>query len=231
MTALADDRPASPYLMEAPPESTGRVLLATGFAHYCVLHWGYAPSDVSEAFQGAGDEEARSRAAFAARLLGGVLARGFVRAWTRAIGGGEPVELRESAWELDDFSGRFASSAMDPARPFDRDAPPTHWVFVDLDDWNAMLVASVEEGARWIPSVAKSSSTNRRPRAVQQEVDAVQGEDRLIRMPEVEHLTGLSRSTIRRRMKAGQFPKSTLLSPNISVWRALEVAAWVAEPY
>ena len=231
MTAQADDRPASPYLMEAPPESTGRVLLATGFAHYCVLHWGYAPSEVSEAFQGDGDEETRGRIAFAARLLGGVLARGFVRAWTRAIGGGEPVELRVSAWELDDFSGRFASSAMDPTRPFDRDAPPTHWIFVDIDDWNAMLVASVDDGARWRPTVARTPETRSSRDTVQQEVDTVQGEDRLIRMPEVERLTGMSRSTIHRRVKARRFPKSTPLSPNISVWRAKEVAAWVADPY
>lgn len=231
MTARADDRPASPYLMEAPPESTGRVLLATSFAHYCVLHWGYSPSDVSDAFQGVGDEETRSQVAFAARLLGGVLARGFVRAWTRAIGGGEPVELRPSVWEIDDFCDRFAASALDPARPFDRNAQPTHWIFVDIDDWNAMLVASVEEGARWLPAVAKTSAANGSARAAQQELDTVRPEDRLIRMPEVEHLTGMSRSTIHRRMKAGRFPKSTPLSPNISVWRAQEVAAWVADPY
>ena len=233
MTAQTNDRPASPYLMAAPPESTGRVLLATGFAHYCGLHWGYDPSEVLEAFQGGGDALARQRVAFAARLLGGVLARGFVRAWTRAIGGGEPVELRASVWEIDDFSDRFAASAMDPARPFDRSAARTHWVFVDLDDWNAMLVASVEDGARWRPAVARTPEARSSRDTVRQEVDklGVEVEDRLIRMPEVKRLTGLSRSTINRRMKAGRFPKSTPLSPNITVWRAMEVAAWVADPY
>ena len=94
-----------------------------------------------------------------------------------------------------------------------------------------MLVASVEDGARWRPAVAKTQEARSSRDTARQEVDTVDGEDRLIRMPEVEHLTGLSRSTIHRRMKAGRFPKSTPLSPNITVWRAMEVAAWVADPY
>ena len=54
--------------------------------------------------------------------------------------------------------------------------------------------------------------------------------DRLIRAPEVEHLTGLSRRTIYRKIKVGQFPAVIRLGANSVAWRESEVAAWVAAP-
>lgn len=54
--------------------------------------------------------------------------------------------------------------------------------------------------------------------------------DRLIRAPEVEHLTGLSRRTIYRKVKAGLFPAVVQLGANSVAWRESEVAAWVAAP-
>lgn len=54
--------------------------------------------------------------------------------------------------------------------------------------------------------------------------------DRLIRAPEVEHLTGLSRRTIYRKIKVGQFPAVVQLGANSVAWRESEVAAWVAAP-
>lgn len=41
---------------------------------------------------------------------------------------------------------------------------------------------------------------------------------RFIRRPEVEWLTGLSRSTIYRLMAQGEFPKNHRLSPNCVGW-------------
>lgn len=54
--------------------------------------------------------------------------------------------------------------------------------------------------------------------------------DRRIRIGEVEHLTGLKRSTIYEKMKLGRFPRSRKLSSHCSVWLLSDVLAWVADP-
>lgn len=51
---------------------------------------------------------------------------------------------------------------------------------------------------------------------------------RLIRLQEVMHLTGLSRSTIYNMMQAGTFPRQRKISPTIAVWPEAEVLEWIA---
>ena len=51
---------------------------------------------------------------------------------------------------------------------------------------------------------------------------------RLIRLPEVEHLTGLSRASIYRQAKAGTFPTSRKIGERAAAWSLGEVEAWVA---
>ena len=48
----------------------------------------------------------------------------------------------------------------------------------------------------------------------------------LIRWPEVQSLTGLSRSTVDRLERAGSFPRRVILSSNAVGWRKTEVLAW-----
>lgn len=221
----------SPYLLASRPTSSGRVLLAHGFEHYCALHWGLSGQEVAAAFAGTGDARVREYVAMSADLLGGVLARGLVRAWTRPFGGGDPTELRMGAWELDQFERRFAASALDPKRPFDPDAAPTHWIFVDLDGWNDVLEASVRDID---PQVRR-----RAPKGVPIEAAAPQptvdrlsplAEERLVRLPEVKRRTGLSRSSIYRKMDARRFPQSVPLSENAIAWWDSDVAAWIERP-
>lgn len=50
--------------------------------------------------------------------------------------------------------------------------------------------------------------------------------DRLIRLPEVVAMTGLSRSTIYRYMAAGTFPLAVDLGENAVAWWWSEVEAW-----
>ena len=50
---------------------------------------------------------------------------------------------------------------------------------------------------------------------------------RLIRMPEVEHLTGFKRSNIYRLTRLGEFPKPVKLGPNASAYVASEVEAFI----
>ncbi|TWT19792.1 helix-turn-helix transcriptional regulator [Luteimonas wenzhouensis] len=51
---------------------------------------------------------------------------------------------------------------------------------------------------------------------------------RLIRLKEVMHLTGLSRSTIYSMMDAGTFPRQRKVTPTIAVWSEAEVLTWAA---
>ena len=54
--------------------------------------------------------------------------------------------------------------------------------------------------------------------------------DRMVRLPEVLLVTGLSRRTIYRKMEVGQFPESVQLSHNCVAWRESELSAWIAAP-
>ena len=52
---------------------------------------------------------------------------------------------------------------------------------------------------------------------------------KLIRLPAVEELTGLKRSSIYAAMRAGTFPGSVHLSTRAVAWRESAVMAWCAE--
>lgn len=52
---------------------------------------------------------------------------------------------------------------------------------------------------------------------------------RFIRLPEVKHLTGLSRATIYRLAKAGRFPSARKPTQGIAVWLDTEVRSWMAQ--
>lgn len=52
---------------------------------------------------------------------------------------------------------------------------------------------------------------------------------KLIRLPAVENLTGLRRSSIYAAMRAGTFPGSVRLSIRAVAWRESEVLAWCAD--
>ena len=51
--------------------------------------------------------------------------------------------------------------------------------------------------------------------------------DRLIRRPEVESLTGLSRSTIYAWIKTGDFPAPVPLGARLVAWRERDVTDWI----
>jgi prophage regulatory protein len=50
----------------------------------------------------------------------------------------------------------------------------------------------------------------------------------LLRRPEVTQRTGLSRSSLYARMKAGDFPKPVYLTPSTPAWVESEVEGWIA---
>lgn len=52
-------------------------------------------------------------------------------------------------------------------------------------------------------------------------------EIRLVRLPEVLNLTGLSRSAVYQRMAQERFPRAVQLTPRAIAWRLDEVTDWI----
>ena len=52
---------------------------------------------------------------------------------------------------------------------------------------------------------------------------------RLIRLKEVQHRVGLSRSTIYKHMAEGSFPKARSIGRKCSVWVEEEIEHWIAQ--
>lgn len=50
--------------------------------------------------------------------------------------------------------------------------------------------------------------------------------DRYLRLPEVQHFSGLSKSTIRRRELEGTFPQRRQLGPKAVGWLESELLSW-----
>lgn len=53
--------------------------------------------------------------------------------------------------------------------------------------------------------------------------------DRLLRLPDVEALTGCKKSTIYLLMKQGKFPKSVAVTGRMSAWPESAVLQWVQD--
>ncbi|OAN63533.1 helix-turn-helix transcriptional regulator [Sphingomonas sp. TDK1] len=54
-----------------------------------------------------------------------------------------------------------------------------------------------------------------------------QPQDRILRIKAVLALTGLTRSTLYRKMEAGTFPKNTRISTRCMGWRESAVSQWL----
>ncbi len=54
--------------------------------------------------------------------------------------------------------------------------------------------------------------------------------DRILRLKAVLTLTGLTRSTLYRKMEAGTFPASTQISTRCIGWRESAVTRWLDDP-
>lgn len=54
-------------------------------------------------------------------------------------------------------------------------------------------------------------------------------DNRVLLRPEVENMTGLSRSTIYQRMAAGAFPKPVRLGPQRVGWISTEISQWIED--
>ena len=53
-------------------------------------------------------------------------------------------------------------------------------------------------------------------------------ENRIVRLPEVARITGLSKPTIHRRYRNGTFPRPVKLGASAIGWRLHEIEEWIA---
>ena len=54
--------------------------------------------------------------------------------------------------------------------------------------------------------------------------------DKILRMPDIVSLTGLSRTTIYRKIKEGTFPTQLHISDHCCGWRASTIERWMEDP-
>ena len=55
--------------------------------------------------------------------------------------------------------------------------------------------------------------------------------NKLLRIHEVSKITSLTKSTINLWVAQGTFPKPTLLSPTLKVWRISDIDAWIDDHF
>lgn len=53
--------------------------------------------------------------------------------------------------------------------------------------------------------------------------------NRLLRLPDVEKLTGCGKSTVYGLMAAGKFPKNIRITRRLSCWKESDIQNWIAE--
>lgn len=72
-------------------------------------------------------------------LVGREAEAGHILTGARAKSGGPLVELDKGVWGIDDFWPRLSQSAMDINSPYDFEATPTHWIFVEDNSMGWMI--------------------------------------------------------------------------------------------
>ena len=54
-------------------------------------------------------------------------------------------------------------------------------------------------------------------------------QNKLLRLPQLKSITGLSKSTIYARISEGTFPNQIPLGPRLVVWVEADIQKWIAE--
>ena len=66
---------------------------------------------------------------------------------------------------------------------------------------------------------------------MQQALPPADKPERILRLPDVLDRTGLSRSTLYRKVQKGTFPKQVAISTRCAGWRESAVLEWMANPF
>ena len=208
------------------PKSDGRTFLAHAFAFFCLLEWGYSFEELDAVFDPTSKcgDDTRRHVLGSVQNFGRVIQEGRIETYARPIGGGTPRLLPQSVWELDDFSWRFGTSAINPADAFNRAAEATHWIFVDTDQFDT-AIGLVQDRT----PVKKPTGRAPMPGVNVQEalVGVSTASDRYLRKADVLKLVPMSRSTLDDRVRRGLVPASIDLGGGIIVWWESEVQDWM----
>lgn len=226
MTVPSCSRPWEVYGSDVRPSSAGRLLLADLLEFVMTELGGLPEAGLAETFlrsdKPARDDQASVRSY--ARWLGLHFLSGELVSSTRPVGGGEIMALPPSRWEIDDFLARFAFSALDPVSWWDAAATPTHWIFVteeSVDRWWQRWSAGEVEDVQSLPIIVERRGSE--PSGTADEPLA------LLRLAEVEAMTGMSRSTLYDRIRTGAFPEPLRLGSRMSRWRRGDVLEWLRQ--
>lgn len=95
------------------------------------------------------------------------------------------------------------------------EAPSARFVAQGLDDDRAMRAAHLLQEALDLLGQGSGPAPDRR--------------DRLLRLPEVQRLTGLGRSVIYQQMRDGVFPRSIKVGPRAASWSEAAVHGWIQQ--
>ena len=233
-TTTADTAPISCYLLDNPPRSAGRVLLARVLEEFVAIEWGIGPDDLASYFgpEGFESEDDRYVANCIRNACGAIvdliLAKR-LHTYARPLGGGLPVALDPGLWEIDDARTRFATSTIALQTPFDLMVARTHWIFVDtgdLDEITTLLCGGSPFDVGSPVGRAPASMSDSAPHGD----GTVVPQGNLLRQVEVTARTGMSRSTMYAKIERGDFPEPLRLGSRFSRWREGDVDDWIRQP-
>ena len=244
--------PWSPYEGRNAIFSRGRKALTVAFGDLVQFRASFPAYELPDIFAAPEDEGENDAARDLVRLDAEMMARAFasdrLATFVRPLGGGEVVPIDADVWEIDDPLPRFATGALNLEQWANPDAPLTHRLFVDTEQFDSWLAGlkplgplssrQVEEivdpqvRARRSAAVRKvkavSSSSDERMNAMAVSSDAPGVGPVLLTIQEVAELTTRSKSTIYQGEKDGTFPQRLKLGSS-SRWKKDEVMAWIEE--
>lgn len=155
---------------------------------------------------------------------------GELMAWSRPLGGGLPQHVSVGYWQIDDPAPRFISSQINIEAPFDGNAPPDSWLFIDEEDyvtlWNSFVAAAERaENMRQALPRLRSQEVTRGPQLSHSEIP---GDEKFLSLDEVMAKVRLSRGAIYARIAGQKFPKPIKVG-RASRWLHSELDRWLAD--
>jgi predicted DNA-binding transcriptional regulator AlpA len=238
-----DDMPTpwTPYLNDPMLRSAGRTSLVSAFSIYMAARSGISPQEMANAFAVGGDENDRQMVEREIAFLSKIFVEGQIRTFARQFGGGEPVELPPSAWELDDAVPRFASGALSLETIHDPSCTPTHWIFVDNAQWDAAMdglrqnLGGADEpwaGPAPEPECPASINVERAEHTPDAPIPALPDgaelwRNEILNLAGVLSATGLKRSTVYAKIGDGSFPAQIPIHGTRVGWRRGEIQDWL----
>lgn len=222
--------------------SAGRTLLSHAFSNYMALFDGIGPMEIASAFDNAGNADDRDLIEREIHFLAKIFVEGRIRTFARLAGGGDPIELPASAWELDDAVPRFATASLNVDQPHNSSAAATHWIFVDTNQWDTAMDGLRDSRLPWTddwdnaevepsepPAIAvvHSGSELGGPNDGPTRSAPEPWRNEILSIDAVISATGLKRSTIYAKIAAGSFPRQIAIHGTRTGWRRGHVQDWL----